>query len=61
MHKHGIIMQVRQLVRANGKTGYIPDIIYVLHDLDDERKEHIICHHSEEPAMAYEIWTYKRS
>ncbi|KNA03358.1 hypothetical protein SOVF_210000 [Spinacia oleracea] len=35
------------------KMGFVPDTGSVLHDLDDEAKEHILKHHSEKLAIAF--------
>ncbi|GLJ15071.1 hypothetical protein SUGI_0246360 [Cryptomeria japonica] len=35
------------------KEGYVPDKNFALHDVEDEEKEHILCHHSEKLAIAF--------
>lgn len=35
------------------KFGYVPDKNFVLHDVEDEEKEHILCYHSEKLAIAF--------
>eukprot|EP01018_Ginkgo_biloba_P004770 Gb_15968 [translate_table: standard] len=34
-------------------AGYVPDTKFVLHDVDEEQKEHILCYHSEKLAIAF--------
>eukprot|EP01018_Ginkgo_biloba_P018939 Gb_33112 [translate_table: standard] len=44
------------LERLDGQmknVGYIPDTNLVLHDVDEEDKENILCHHSEKLAIAF--------
>eukprot|EP01018_Ginkgo_biloba_P018941 Gb_33115 [translate_table: standard] len=35
------------------EAGYVPDTNFVLHDVEDEHREHIIFHHSEKLAIAF--------
>eukprot|EP01018_Ginkgo_biloba_P009823 Gb_15506 [translate_table: standard] len=35
------------------EAGYVPDTNFVLHDVEEEQKEHILCHHSEKLAIAF--------
>jgi hypothetical protein len=35
------------------KEGYVPDTNFVLHDVDDEQKEHVLSNHSEKLAIAF--------
>eukprot|EP01018_Ginkgo_biloba_P039721 Gb_32164 [translate_table: standard] len=45
-----------ELERLSGQmkeAGYMPDKNFVLHDVEDEQKEHILCHHSEKLAIAF--------
>ena len=35
------------------KAGYVPDMRFVLHDVEEQHKEEDICHHSEKLATAY--------
>eukprot|EP01018_Ginkgo_biloba_P009799 Gb_07723 [translate_table: standard] len=35
------------------EAGYVPDTNFVLHDVEEEQKEHILCHHSEKLAVAF--------
>jgi len=42
-----------QLKSRMKEEGYVPDTSYVLHDVEEEVKEHILCFHSEKMAIAY--------
>eukprot|EP01018_Ginkgo_biloba_P008630 Gb_28771 [translate_table: standard] len=35
------------------EAGYVPSTNFALHDVEDEQKEHILCHHSEKLAIAF--------
>jgi hypothetical protein len=35
------------------EAGYLPERNFVLHDVEEEQKEHILCHHSEKLALAF--------
>eukprot|EP01018_Ginkgo_biloba_P024981 Gb_25581 [translate_table: standard] len=35
------------------EAGYVPDTNFVLHDVEEEKKEHILCGHSEKLAIAF--------
>eukprot|EP01018_Ginkgo_biloba_P001792 Gb_35793 [translate_table: standard] len=35
------------------EAGYMPDTDFVLHDVEEEQKEHVLCHHSEKLAIAF--------
>eukprot|EP01018_Ginkgo_biloba_P009818 Gb_14459 [translate_table: standard] len=35
------------------EAGYTPDMNFVFHDVEDEQKEHTLCHHSEKLAIAF--------
>ncbi|KAG0450737.1 hypothetical protein HPP92_026536 [Vanilla planifolia] len=39
------------------EEGYVPDMNYVLHDVDEEQKEHTLSYHSEKLAVAFGIIT----
>lgn len=41
------------LRKRMGELGYVPDISFVLHDVDDEAKREILCGHSEKLAILY--------
>eukprot|EP01018_Ginkgo_biloba_P008643 Gb_28762 [translate_table: standard] len=41
------------LTRQMKEAGYIPDTMYVLQDVEQEEKEHSLCHHSEKLAIAF--------
>lgn len=34
-------------------AGYLPDTNFVLHDVDEEQKERVLCYHSEKLAIAF--------
>eukprot|EP00253_Pinus_taeda_P001094 PITA_01094 len=36
-------------------AGYVPDTNFVLHDVEEEQKEHMLCYHSEKLALAFGI------
>ncbi|KAL5858927.1 hypothetical protein ACOSQ4_000223 [Xanthoceras sorbifolium] len=36
-------------------AGYVPDLSCVLHDVEEEDKEHMLNYHSEKLAVAFEI------
>eukprot|EP01018_Ginkgo_biloba_P008782 Gb_27833 [translate_table: standard] len=45
-----------KLERLSGQmkeAGYVPDRNFVLHDVEEEQKEHVLCHHSEKLAIAF--------
>jgi pentatricopeptide repeat protein len=45
-----------ELERLSGQmkaAGYVPDVSNVLNNVDEEQKEHILCHHSEKLAIAF--------
>eukprot|EP01018_Ginkgo_biloba_P031899 Gb_11321 [translate_table: standard] len=47
-----------KLERLSGQmkeAGYLPDSQFVLNDVEEEQKEHILCHHSEKLAIAFGI------
>eukprot|EP01018_Ginkgo_biloba_P019597 Gb_25048 [translate_table: standard] len=46
----------KKLERLSGQmkeAGYVPNTRFVLHDVEEEQKEHILCHHSEKLAIAF--------
>lgn len=56
-HSHPRMKEIyAELERLNiqmKNAGYIPDMRFVLHDVDDEQKEKALCHHSEKLAIAF--------
>eukprot|EP01018_Ginkgo_biloba_P016412 Gb_25554 [translate_table: standard] len=50
-----IYATVEQLAGQMKEAGYVPDTNFVLHDVDEEQKEHILCCHSEKLAIAFGI------
>ncbi|KAG5029241.1 hypothetical protein JHK87_012755 [Glycine soja] len=54
--KHVEINQyLEELTSEMKKRGYVPDTSYVLHDMDNEEKEHNLRHHSEKLAIAFAL------
>ncbi|XP_040973994.1 pentatricopeptide repeat-containing protein DWY1, chloroplastic-like [Gossypium hirsutum] len=47
--------KVESLAAEIKMVGYVPNLSCVLHDVDDEDKEHILNYHSEKLAMAFGI------
>ncbi|KAG0602552.1 hypothetical protein M758_10G022300 [Ceratodon purpureus] len=45
--------ELETLTQELKEAGYIPDMRFVLHDVDDTQKEKALCHHSEKLAIAY--------
>ncbi|XP_020112868.1 pentatricopeptide repeat-containing protein At1g06140, mitochondrial [Ananas comosus] len=43
----------RELSNQMKELGYVPDLSFTLHDVDDESKEEVLCGHSEKMAMAF--------
>eukprot|EP01018_Ginkgo_biloba_P008632 Gb_28758 [translate_table: standard] len=48
-----IYAKLETLSRQMKSAGYVPDTDFVLRDVEDEQKEHILCHHSEKLAIAF--------
>lgn len=49
------------LVRKMEEAGYVPNTNFVLQDMEDEHKEHILYHHSEKLAIAFGLWAYEHT
>ncbi|KAJ0974498.1 hypothetical protein J5N97_016463 [Dioscorea zingiberensis] len=47
--------KLQELLVEIKKLGYRPDTSFVLHDMDDEEKEHALLYHSEKLAIAFAI------
>eukprot|EP01018_Ginkgo_biloba_P040409 Gb_21270 [translate_table: standard] len=45
--------ELEKLSRQMKAAGYVPNTTFVLNDLEEEQKEHVICHHSEKLAIAF--------
>eukprot|EP01018_Ginkgo_biloba_P003562 Gb_16895 [translate_table: standard] len=45
--------KLEALSRQMKAAGYVPDTKFVLHDVEEEQKEEILCHHSEKLAIAF--------
>eukprot|EP01018_Ginkgo_biloba_P039899 Gb_02544 [translate_table: standard] len=50
-----IYSTLESLDRKMKQAGYIPNTNFVLHDVEEELKEHVLCHHSEKLAIAFGI------
>lgn len=48
-----IYAMLEKLSREIREEGYVPNMKFVLHDIKEERKEQILCHHSEKLAIAF--------
>eukprot|EP01018_Ginkgo_biloba_P030291 Gb_23126 [translate_table: standard] len=50
-----IYAMLERLIGQMKKAGYVPDTSFVLHDVEEEEKEYILCTHSEKLAIAFGI------
>eukprot|EP01018_Ginkgo_biloba_P030295 Gb_23124 [translate_table: standard] len=50
-----IYAMLERLIGQMKKEGYVPDTSFVLHDVEEEEKEYILCTHSEKLAIAFGI------
>eukprot|EP01018_Ginkgo_biloba_P012960 Gb_16062 [translate_table: standard] len=48
-----IYAKLERLSRQMKVAGYVPDTRFVPHDVEEEQKEQILCHHSEKLAIAF--------
>ncbi|KAH9289529.1 hypothetical protein KI387_033646 [Taxus chinensis] len=48
-----IYAKLDDLMRQIKKVGYLPDMNFVLHDVEEEQKRHSLGHHSEKLAIAF--------
>jgi pentatricopeptide repeat protein len=48
-----IYEKLNELNHQMKEAGYIPDTKFVLHDVEEEEKEHFLCSHSEKLAIAF--------
>lgn len=48
-----IYAKLKEIFQVLKEAGYVPDTNFVLHDVDEESKEHLLCEHSEKLAIAY--------
>jgi pentatricopeptide repeat protein len=46
---------LEKLTEQIKEAGYVPETNFVLHDVEGERKEHLLCYHSEKLAIAFGI------
>ncbi|PKI62874.1 pentatricopeptide repeat-containing protein At2g41080 [Punica granatum] len=54
-HYADINIYLNELIAEMKLRGYIPDMGSVLHDMDNEEKEHNLAHHSEKLAIAFAL------
>ena len=50
-----IYSQLNKLSRKIKGAGYSPDTKFVVHDVEEEQKEHFLSHHSEKISIAFGI------
>eukprot|EP01018_Ginkgo_biloba_P036923 Gb_03481 [translate_table: standard] len=50
---HKIYEKLESLSGKMREAGYVPNTNFVLHDVEEEQKEHIVCYHSEKLAIAF--------
>eukprot|EP01018_Ginkgo_biloba_P036720 Gb_30661 [translate_table: standard] len=50
-----IYAKLDELMGQMKAVGYVPDTSFVLHDVEQEKKEHNLCYHSEKLAIAFGI------
>jgi pentatricopeptide repeat protein len=50
---HDIFTELERLSGHMKEAGYVPDTDFVLHDVEEEQKEHVLFHHSEKLAIAF--------
>eukprot|EP01018_Ginkgo_biloba_P008645 Gb_28764 [translate_table: standard] len=50
MEIYGILERLTEQMK---EAGYVPDINFALHDVEEEQKEHLLCLHSEKLALAF--------
>jgi pentatricopeptide repeat protein len=48
-----ILTMLESLAGKIKQAGYVPDTKFVLHDVEEEEKEHVLCGHSERLAIAF--------
>eukprot|EP01018_Ginkgo_biloba_P011979 Gb_15588 [translate_table: standard] len=48
-----IYAKLTELSQKMQEEGYVPDTDFVLHDVEEEQKEHLLAHHSEKLAIAF--------
>ncbi|KAJ7558187.1 hypothetical protein O6H91_04G027500 [Diphasiastrum complanatum] len=48
-----ILAELKSLSEKMAKAGYVPDTNVVLHDVEEEEKRNILCHHSEKLAISF--------
>jgi len=53
LQKQKIYAELERLSGQMKEAGYVPNKDFVLHDVEDEQKEHVLYHHSEKLALAF--------
>eukprot|EP01018_Ginkgo_biloba_P015477 Gb_20634 [translate_table: standard] len=48
-----IYAKLEELSKQMEAAGYVPETNFVLHDVEEAQKEHILCHHSERLAVSF--------
>eukprot|EP01018_Ginkgo_biloba_P026305 Gb_39298 [translate_table: standard] len=48
-------IELERLAGETKETWYVLDTNVVLHDVEDQQKEHFLCHHSEKMAIAFQL------
>eukprot|EP01018_Ginkgo_biloba_P020216 Gb_20456 [translate_table: standard] len=48
-----IYAELEALSEQMKESGYVPNTAFVLYDVGEEQKEHVLCHHSEKLAIAF--------
>jgi pentatricopeptide repeat protein len=52
-----IYLELEKLSTEMRRAGYVPDTNFILHDVEEEEKEHLLCYHSEKLAIAFGLIT----
>eukprot|EP01018_Ginkgo_biloba_P008626 Gb_28769 [translate_table: standard] len=50
---HNIYAMLKRLSGQMKEAGYAPNMDFVLHDVEEEQKDHVLCQHSEKLAIAF--------
>lgn len=53
LHMQDIFAELERLSGYMKEAGYVPDTDFVLHDVEEEQKEHVLFHHSEKLAIVF--------
>lgn len=52
-----IYLKIDEIIMLIKEAGYVPDVTFALHDMDEEGKEHGLAYHSEKLAIAFGLLT----